>query len=67
MRLHPDTTKLLAEIRAYCARTGLPDTRFGVEALNDGHLLRRLRAGRELRRDTIARIHKFMKNGKKHT
>lgn len=65
MRLHPDTARLLADIRAYCIRTGTHDTRFGVEALNDGHLVARLRAGRELRRGTVARVRAFMKNGRK--
>jgi len=69
MKLHPDTAKLLAEIRAYCIRTGLHDTRFGIEALNDGHLLRRLRAGRELRRETVGRVRAYMKrkNGRHPT
>lgn len=69
MKLHPDTAKLLAEIRAYCIRTGLHDTRFGIEALNDGHLLTRLRAGRELRRETVGRVRAYMKrkNGRHPT
>ena len=66
MKLHPDIRKLLAEIRAYRARTGMTPTRFGIEAVNDGHLLARLQAGREPRRAKIERVRAFMKrNGKR--
>jgi hypothetical protein len=65
VKVHPQARDLLAEIRAYCARTGMTRTRFGVEALNDGHLLARLQSGREPRWATIARVRKFMRNGKK--
>jgi len=65
-RPHPDIRDLLAEIQAFLARTGLTPSRFGVEAVNDGHLLERLCAGREPRRATVARVRAFMKrNGKR--
>ena len=66
MKLHPDIKRLLAEINAYRARTGMTSTRFGIEAVNDGHLLPRLRSGREPRRAKIERVRQFMqrKNGK---
>ena len=65
-RPHPDIRDLLAEIRVFLTRTGLTPTRFGVEAVNDGHLLGRLCAGREPRRATIERVRAFMKrNGRR--
>ena len=66
MKLHPDIRKLLAEINAYRERTGMTPTRFGIEAVNDGHLLARLQAGREPRRDKIERVRAFMqRNGRR--
>ena len=61
MKLHPEIRKLLAEIYAYRTRTGMTPTRFGLEAVNDGHLLARLQAGREPRRAKIERVRAFMK------
>jgi len=65
MRLHPEMRQLLAEIHAYRERAGLNRTNFGIAAANDGHLLPRLEAGRQPRRDTIDRVRRFMsrKNG----
>jgi hypothetical protein len=64
--LHPEIRKLLNEINAFRARIGMESTRFGIEAVNDGHLLPRLQAGREPRRATIERVRAFMKrNGKR--
>lgn len=58
---HPDIHNLLYEIRRYCAKTGMTPTRFGIEAVNDGHLLERLCAGREPRRAKVKRVREFMK------
>jgi len=63
VRPHSDVRKLLDEIRAFCARAGMTPTRFGVETVNDGHLLTRLQNGREPRRHTIERVRNFMKRG----
>jgi hypothetical protein len=66
MKPHPEIRKLLTEINAFCARIGMQRTRFGLEAVNDGHLLTRLQAGREPRRHTVERVRAFMKrNGKR--
>jgi hypothetical protein len=65
MKLHPDINKLLDEIHAYCERNGMEETRFGVLAINDGHFIPRLYLGRQPRHDTIDRVRKFMKNGKR--
>jgi len=63
---HPEIHNLLHEIRRYRAKTGMTRTRFGVEAMNDGHLLSRLQSGRQPRFDTIAKVRAFMKrNGKR--
>jgi hypothetical protein len=68
-RPHPEIRELLSEIDFYCAERNIPRTRFGIEAVNDGHLLTRLQAGREPRRATIERVRKFMKrkNGRTPT
>jgi hypothetical protein len=47
---------LLPEIDAFMARYGLSEWAFGEMVLNDRHLVRQLRAGRELRRATRERI-----------
>ena len=69
MRLHPEMRKLLAEIHAYRERHKLDRTGFGIAAMNDGHLLPRLEAGRQPRQDTIDRVRRFMsrKNGRNST
>jgi hypothetical protein len=66
MKLHPEARKLLAEINAYRAKTGMDRTRFGIEAANDGHLLPMLERGRQPRLATIDKIRAFMRrNGTK--
>ena len=66
MKLHPEIRKLLDEIDFYCAERKISPTRFGLEAVNDGHLLARLQAGREPRRAKIERVRAFMKrNGRR--
>ena len=63
---HPEIRKLLADIHAFRAKAGMERTRFGIEAVNDGHLLTRLQAGREPRRATVERVRAFMRrNGKR--
>jgi hypothetical protein len=63
---HPEIRKLLNEINAFRTRIGMQRTRFGLEAVNDGHLLARLQSGRQPRFDTIAKVRAFMKrNGKR--
>ena len=63
---HPEIRELLAEIRAYCIRTGTHATRFGIKTVNDGHFVPRLESGRQPRFDTIAKVRAFMRrNGKR--
>lgn len=48
--------QLLGQIEAYCRRTKTAETTFGREAVNDGKLVSRLRAGRSITLDTVAKI-----------
>lgn len=57
---HPD---LYAEIVAYCDARGMKPSRFGKDALGDPAFVATLRRGRELRRDTIAAVRRFMVTG----
>ena len=52
--------QLLSEIEAFLKRTGMPATNFGLEAVNDGHLVKRLRAGKGLTLSRVDRIREFM-------
>lgn len=53
-------THLLRMIDAFLRRTKMTRSKFGREALGDSNLILQLRAGRELRSATKARILKFM-------
>lgn len=59
-KLHPTVMSLLTEIEQYCARSGTDPTNFGLEALNDGHFIRRLYLGRMPTLPTIDRVHEFI-------
>lgn len=64
-RIHPDVKVLLEEIDAFICSTGIEPTRFGVNAINDGHLVKRLRAGRQPRLATIDKVRAYMRKGKR--
>ena len=51
---------LLGEIERHMQRTGIPETRFGREAIGDPRFVTDLRNGREPRSRTIARITRYM-------
>ena len=51
---------LLEEIEHFCLRTGMSETRFGELALNDKPFVSQLKAGRDLRGSTAAKLRKFM-------
>jgi hypothetical protein len=51
---------LLSDIDAFLARHGMPDSRFGRDAVNDSHLLRRMRAGGDVTLGTADRLRAFM-------
>lgn len=52
--------QLLDEIDAYLAETGMPPTRFGIESVNDGHLIRDLKDGVSIGAKKIDRVRQFM-------
>lgn len=47
---------LLRRIEAHCLIRGIPVTRFGRQAVNDGHLVRKLRAGKTITLKTLDKI-----------
>lgn len=51
---------LIQKIEAFMEATGLSEWQFGEAALNDKHLIRQLRSGRDLRMSTVERINRFM-------
>jgi hypothetical protein len=51
---------LLSEIEAFMRAQRMPATRFGLSAVNDGHLVRRLRAGGAVTSDTITKVRRFI-------
>jgi hypothetical protein len=55
-----DRNILLAEIDAFRRRHGTSETRFGREALNDGHFVRRLREGGNITLRTVEKVRAFM-------
>jgi hypothetical protein len=57
-----DTDPILAEIERFLEASGVTPTAFGHRALNDPTLVRELRAGRECKRATRARILDFIKS-----
>lgn len=52
---------LLSEIEVFLASNGMTATAFGAEALNDGHFVRDLRAGKDIRASTIDRVREFIR------
>lgn len=52
----------MAQIELFLATTGMPATTFGLQALNDGHLVRNLRAGLDPKSSTVDRLRDFMRN-----
>lgn len=55
---------LLAEIEAFLARSGLTATKFGVAAVNDGHLVANLRKGNSVTLKTVDRVRAYMAQGR---
>jgi phosphopantothenoylcysteine decarboxylase/phosphopantothenate--cysteine ligase len=51
---------LLAEIEAFLATGGLTPTKFGLAAVNDGHLVAKLRRGSSVTLKTADRVRAFM-------
>jgi hypothetical protein len=58
-----DLRKLLAEIEAFCERESITHTAFGKLALDgDGHFVRRLRNGTDVRATRIRKARRFMED-----
>jgi len=53
---------LLREIEAFTRGAGIAESTFGLQAVNDGKLVRRLRSGGRTFRETEDRIRDFMAN-----
>jgi hypothetical protein len=51
---------LLHDVQEFMVRHGISDSSFGVLATGDGHLIRRIRDGRAVRRSTVVRVRRFM-------
>ena len=51
---------LLRRVDAFLTRTGMAPTRFGIEALADGGLVKGMREGRSLSLRNAAKLLKFM-------
>jgi hypothetical protein len=64
-KLHPAAQQLLDEVLAYCKVHGLDRTTFGLEAVHDGHFVRRLEAGRIPKIPTMDRVRAYMAASKK--
>lgn len=54
------TNPILEEIEAFVRQTGIAESTFGLQAVNDGKLIRRLRRGGRMFRETEDRIRSFM-------
>jgi hypothetical protein len=52
--------QLISEIDAFLASQDLKETTFGEAALRDRHFVRQLRAGREPRSRTVAKVRQYM-------
>ena len=55
-----DLERLETEVEGFIRRHALSDTRFGILATNDEHLIPNMRGGRRFHRATRRRIRKFM-------
>ncbi|MCC7410613.1 MAG: hypothetical protein IT495_03115 [Gammaproteobacteria bacterium] len=56
-----DTRRLLDEIEAHCRRTATAESTFGRQAVNDGKLVARLRAGKSVTLRTLERVRTYMR------
>jgi phosphopantothenoylcysteine decarboxylase/phosphopantothenate--cysteine ligase len=59
--MHTMARALLTEIEAFLAETGLTATKFGLAAVNDGHLVANLRRGNSVTLKTADRVRAFMR------
>ena len=52
--------ELIRELDSFLNRYGIADSTFGIRAVGDSHLIKRIRDGRPIRRSTVLKIKKFM-------
>jgi hypothetical protein len=57
---HAAAVSLLEEIETFCRRTGIAESTFGRQAVNDGKLCVRLRNGKDVTLETAAKIRVFI-------
>jgi len=55
------TESLLKEVEGYCRKAGVAESTFGRQAVNDGKLCTRLRAGKNVTLETAARIRDYIR------
>lgn len=55
-----DSRTLLAEIDAFLRKSEMAPATFGLQAINDGKLVRRLRGGSSVQLETASRIRSFI-------
>ena len=51
---------LIAELDAFLNRHGIADSTFGIRAVGDSHLIKRIRDNRPIRRSTVLKIRKYI-------
>ena len=57
----PGTTRdLLTDIEAFLAESGVSATKFGLAAVNDGHLIKNLRSGASVTLKTADKVRAYM-------
>ena len=60
MVIQNSADSLIAEIEAFCRRTGIAESTFGRQSVNDGKLCARLRNGKDVTLDTAAKIRGYI-------
>ena len=59
-KLHPTAQALLDDINAYLKLTSTDRTAFGLEAVNDGHFIKRMEQGRIPKIPTMDKVRAYM-------
>ena len=60
MPMTSTTRLLLQEVEEYCRGAGIAESTFGRQAVNDGKLCNRLRAGKNITLETAQRIRDYI-------
>lgn len=60
LKLSDEANALLAEISAFCSRKGMAESTFGLHAVNDGKLVKRLRNGGRILSETAGEARKYI-------